>query len=192
MKIWVTRHGKTDLNAKKLMQGLTDAPLNEIGIQQARDARKLIGDITFDAVYSSPLERAVMTGSIIGNVSRDKVILDPRIIEMNFGRYELCSYYHLGAAMSLYWIFPDIFPAPDTVETMESMVSRVTDFFRELEQKDYTNVLLSSHGAIMRILCGYLCDRPNGISGRLLPKNCEIRVFDSSAPKHTYLKSYSN
>ena len=45
MKIWITRHGQTALNKQKLMQGLTDEPLNETGIQQAKEARKKIGDI---------------------------------------------------------------------------------------------------------------------------------------------------
>lgn len=65
MEIWITRHGCTNLNEKNLMQGRTDEPLNEIGIQQAREARKRIGNITFDAVYSSPLERALLTASIL-------------------------------------------------------------------------------------------------------------------------------
>ena len=55
MKIWVTRHGQTNYNKKKLMQGLTDEPLNDIGIEQAKQARHHIGDVRFDAVYSSPL-----------------------------------------------------------------------------------------------------------------------------------------
>ena len=40
MKIWITRHGQTALNKQKLMQGLTDEPLNETGIQQAKEAKK--------------------------------------------------------------------------------------------------------------------------------------------------------
>ena len=56
MKIWVTRHGQTDLNAKKLMQGRSDIPLNEKGIMQAKAARELIGDIKFDAVLCSEMQ----------------------------------------------------------------------------------------------------------------------------------------
>jgi len=190
MKIWVTRHGQTNLNKENLMQGLTNEPLNDNGRQQARKARRRISNVTFDAVYSSPLDRAIETGSIIGGVRQEDVIRDPRIIEMNFGRFELCNYYRMGPAMSLYWLYPDVFRAPDTVDTMESMVSRTRDFFRELEKKDYDNVLVSSHGVIMRILCGYLNDRPNGISGRLLPGNCEIRVFEAAGGHHIFLKSY--
>ena len=68
MRIWIARHGQTELNRKKLMQGRTDAPLNEKGIAQAKQSRKNIGDVHFDAVYASPLQRAILTGSIIGDV----------------------------------------------------------------------------------------------------------------------------
>ena len=68
MKIWIARHGQTDLNKRKMMQGLTDCPLNERGLEQARQSRRNIGDIHFDAVYASPLKRAQQTAAIIGNV----------------------------------------------------------------------------------------------------------------------------
>ena len=66
MEIWITRHGQTNLNKAHLMQGLTDEPLNETGILQAQEARERIGEVRFDAVYASPLQRAVLTASIIG------------------------------------------------------------------------------------------------------------------------------
>ena len=53
MKVWITRHGQTDLNKKQLMQGVYDEPLNETGIAQAEETRKKIGDMKFDAVYCS-------------------------------------------------------------------------------------------------------------------------------------------
>src|SRR5699024_12682984 len=57
MNIWITRHGQTDLNKRNLMQGLTDAPLNEKGIEQAKIARASMRDVKFDAVFASPLQR---------------------------------------------------------------------------------------------------------------------------------------
>ena len=65
MKIYLTRHGQTNLNKQELMQGRTDEPLNETGINQAKMARKNVENIHFDAVYSSPLIRAKKTASII-------------------------------------------------------------------------------------------------------------------------------
>lgn len=187
MKIWITRHGQTRWNKQKLMQGLTDEPLNETGIQQAKDARKKIGDIHFDAVYASPLDRAITTGAIIGGVKKEDVITDPRIIEADFGKYELKKFYLLGIRMSLYWSFPEIFPAPKTVETIESLVSRSSSFLKELETKDYENVLVACHGGIIRALKGYLEEKENGISWRPKPHNCEIWIYEYKDGKHKRL-----
>ena len=92
MKIWITRHGQTDLNRTRRMQGRVECPLNEKGISQARQSRKNIDDIHFDAVYASPLQRAQMTGSIIGDVDPSEIIVDPRLIETDFGIYEKRKY----------------------------------------------------------------------------------------------------
>ena len=191
MKIWITRHGQTRFNRSRLMQGLTDEPLNEKGIEQAERAREVIGDVRFDAVYSSPLIRAKQTASIIGGVGIEEVITDPRIIEADFGKYELHKYYLLGPAMTLYWALPEIFPAPATVETIASLRKRSSDFLKELEQKDYENVLVSCHGGIMRALTGYMMDKKNGIVWRPKPHNCEIRVFESVDGKHTFVETIS-
>ena len=190
MKIWIARHGQTDLNKKKLMQGRTDAPLNEKGIEQARRSRQNIGDVRFDAVYSSPLQRAKLTGAIIGGVDISEVIEDPRIIETDFGRYEKRRYYALGLPMTAYWTMPRIFPAPPTVESIESMQERAPSFLKELETHDYDNVLVACHGGIMRALCGYLDEAPDGLRWERA-KNCEIRVYEYKDGHHTFLKSYS-
>lgn len=189
MRIWVTRHGQTRLNRAKLMQGLTDEPLNETGIRQATDARSKIGNITFDAVYASPLDRAVKTGAIVGGVDPADVIIDRRIIEVDFGKYEQKKYFLLGPAMTLYWALPEIFPAPKTVETTASMKARSSEFLRELEQKGYENVLISCHGGIMRALSGYLTDKKNGLMWRPKPHNCEIRVFEAKNGKHKLIRT---
>ena len=183
MKIWVTRHGQTNLNKAKLMQGLTDEPLNEVGIQQAKDARASIGDVKFDAVYASPLDRAITTASIIGGVDKKDVIIDPRIIETDFGKYEKCKYHLMGPRMTLYWALPEVFPAPKSVETIASMVERSSSFLKEIESKDYENVLITCHGGIIRALCGYLEDAPKGIKWRPKPHNCEIRVYERGCEK---------
>lgn len=188
MKIWITRHGQTRLNQQKLMQGRTDEPLNETGIRQAREARAKIEPVVFDAVYASPLDRAITTGAIIGNVDKKDVIIDERIIETDFGRYECRPYTRMGISMTLYWVLPEVFPAPKTVETIASMARRSRLFLQDLEKKDYENVLVACHGGIMRALTGYLDNRRNGIVWRPTPKNCEIRIFESVNGRHRWLK----
>ena len=188
MKIWLTRHGQTDLNKAHLMQGRIDEPLNDTGLRQALEMRSRLtarhSGLIFDAVYASPLDRAVVTASIIGNVSPEQVIRDERLIEADFGKYDRKKYYLLGPRMSLYWALPEIFPAPDSVESVSSMVSRSHSFLRELEEKEYRNVLVACHGGILRALCGYMEDRPRGIKWRPKPHNCEIRVYETENGTH--------
>ena len=174
MKVWITRHGQTALNKQQLMQGVYDEPLSEVGIEQAKEARRKIGDVKFDAVYCSPLVRAKKTAMIIGNVSEDELKVDQRIIEVNFGKYELKSYKKLGFWMSLYWLLPEIIPAPKTVEPVSSMVARSRSFLEDLKKEDYENVL----GGIIRALCGVLEHRRKGIKWRPRPENCEIRKYE--------------
>ncbi len=89
MRIWLTRHGQTDWNKERKMQGRTDIPLNGTGIAQAREMRTKLTDaypgLTFDAVYASPLGRAVTTAEIIGDVPEDSIVTDERLTEASFG-----------------------------------------------------------------------------------------------------------
>lgn len=108
MTIWLTRHGQTNLNKQHLMQGRTDEPLNETGRAQARAARAQLGDMHFDAVYASPLQRAIETGAIMGDIPMDEVIIDERLIEADFGRFEKKGYTKMSLPMSLYWALPEL------------------------------------------------------------------------------------
>ena len=188
MKIYVTRHGQTDYNKKRMMQGRSNIPLNDVGLNQARERRKELGNIKFDAVYSSPLIRAVQTAEIIGNVDREEIIRDERIIEADFGPYELKNYYGTGLSMMAYWSFPELFPAPKGVETIREMRERTMSFLRELEKKDYETVLVACHGGIIRPIRGYLEDKKSGIIWRPRPKNCEIFVYESIDGKHRLIQ----
>ncbi|MCR5293838.1 MAG: histidine phosphatase family protein [Lachnospiraceae bacterium] len=188
MKIYLTRHGQTNLNKKSLMQGLTDEPLNEKGLAQAGAMRERLGGLHFDAVYASPLDRAVMTGAIIGGVAPSEVIRDPRLIEADFGNYEKKKFYLLGPFMMSYWLFPELFPAPKSVETVDSLRRRSASFLRELEGKEYETVLVACHGGIMRALSGYLEDRKNGLLWRPKPRNCEVRVYEAEDGRHRTLE----
>jgi len=187
MKIWLVRHGQTDLNKAKKMQGRSDIPLNETGIAQAKTAASKAAGVHFDAVYASPLQRAVTTASIIAGIPASEIITDERLIEADFGKYEARLYHWMGLPMTLYWALPEVFPAPRTVETIASMVERSSSFLRDLEDhlKDhsYENVLISCHGGIMRPLCGYLEGRPNGIVWRPKPRNCEFRIYSRNNEK---------
>jgi len=178
MNIYLTRHGQTKYNKLELMQGLTDEPLDEVGLGQAEEVKEKLSGIRFDAVYASPLCRAVKTASVISGLPEEDIIKDERIIEVDFGKYELKPYKKLGFHMTIYWLLPEIIPAPKTVEPIKSMVKRSKSFVDDLKKKDYENVLIVCHGGIIRALCGVLENRRNGIKWRPKPQNCEVRKYE--------------
>ena len=87
MQIYIIRHGETALNAKGLLQGITDEPLNRNGISLAAETGRNLRGITFDACISSPLTRARQTAEILLRESGNEGVpieFDDRIMERDF------------------------------------------------------------------------------------------------------------
>lgn len=61
MKLYVVRHGQTDGNVNKIVDGVRDIGLNDNGIEQAKTTRDNLKDIDFDLIICSPLLRTKHT-----------------------------------------------------------------------------------------------------------------------------------
>ena len=109
--LYVIRHGKTDWNQKYKLQGRTDIPLNEEGIEMARQACERYKDVHFDVCYCSPLTRARQTAELLLEGRDVPVIYDDRLLEMGFGIYEGTEYVYDK---------PDCHRIPDTNEAVLS------------------------------------------------------------------------
>ena len=59
MKVYLMRHGETDWNKARRLQGQSDIALNEFGIELAVKTAEGLKDVVFDAAFSSPLQRAI-------------------------------------------------------------------------------------------------------------------------------------
>ena len=88
MKLYIVRHGETDWNKARKIQGQSDIPLNAFGRHLARETAKGLADVHFDLCFTSPLSRAKETARIILEGRDVPIIEDPRIEEMSFGVYE--------------------------------------------------------------------------------------------------------
>ena len=85
---YCVRHGRTEWNKERRFQGISDIPLSEEGILQARKAKPMYDKLYFEEIFSSPLSRAVETAKIITEDRHLPIRIDERIIERSFGRFE--------------------------------------------------------------------------------------------------------
>ena len=78
MKLYIIRHGETEWNTVKRMQGQTDIPLNENGINLAKKVGKYMRKIHFDYIIRSPLDRAKTTARLVTEYRDIPLITDKR------------------------------------------------------------------------------------------------------------------
>ena len=91
MKIYMIRHGETDWNKKRKLQGQVDIPLNEFGKLLAKETAPALADVPFAVCYTSPLKRAAETARLVLGDREVPIVPDKRIQEMSFGEFEgLC------------------------------------------------------------------------------------------------------
>lgn len=83
--LYIFRHGETDWNIAKKMQGIADIPLNEHGIAQAHDLADKLSNVHFDCIYTSSLSRAVQTAKIVASKNKTKIITLDGLWEWNLG-----------------------------------------------------------------------------------------------------------
>lgn len=186
-KIYIVRHGQTDLNKKHILQGRVDEPLNEGGILQAKAAAALLDSlgVTIDAVWSSPLERARDTARAI--VGADVPIrTDERLLEMDYGPYEGIDL--TTPPEEIITFFSDFVhqPAPEGMEPLPGVVQRLGGFLEELrEDLPEGNVLLSTHAIAMKGALEYLTPASGGSYWGKHIKNCDIYVTELQDGKFT-------
>lgn len=190
MNLYILRHGETDWNKAMRMQGQVDIPLNEYGIQLAKETKEGLKDIKFDYIFSSPLIRAVETAKIVTGAMEDRIITDDRIKEISFGEYE--GKYPDERPPE----FMDFFKAPDkyipakNAESYEQLCERTSDFikdriFKIAVNEPEANVLISGHGAMNKsILLFFKKLEIKDIWSGPFQKNCCVSLIDIKSPEN--------
>lgn len=176
MKLYVVRHGQTDGNVNKIMDGVRDIDLNDNGKEQAKTTRNNLKDIDFDLIICSPLLRTKHTMEII-NINNYPILLDKRIIERDCGEFTGLPFDSLDR--DLYWNYNDT-TIYEKAESMEHLFNRVYKFLDEIKEiyKDKT-ILLVTHEGITKVINCYFNGIPkDGNLQTLGLKNCEIKIYD--------------
>ena len=187
MNIYFIRHGETDWNKVRKLQGQIDIPLNEFGRQLAVETAPALKDISFDIVFTSPLGRAKETMEIVLGGRDVKVVEDERIMEMGFGIYE--GYYCKGENFNIpdpefhyFYDAPEKYKAPQNGEDFFMISARLEQFLQQVlsdkELQDKT-ILISTHGAALCGLLRLIKKRPmREYWGNGVHKNCAVTYVE--------------
>ena len=178
--IYIIRHGKTELNKANVLQGRSDHPLNDEGIQQAKEAAMKLQGVAFSHVFSSPLIRALQTAELI--VPGLTPVIDERLIEMDYGPYEGLDLNHLPPEILTF--FSDFVhnPAPEGMEQLSSVVERAGAFLEEIRSLK-GNILISTHAIAMKGLLEYLTPESKGSYWSKYIGNCAIYLAENTDGK---------
>lgn len=155
MKLVMVRHGQTDYNQKRLVQGRINNPLNNHGKKQARDLAQIFinQNETFDHIISSPLSRALETAHIIRKkLNMDKpIIVEHQLIERDFNELDGLS---IDVAMPL--VKQKGYTHPG-YEMDHILINRVTKAIKRLAQRyQDENVLCVVHSHVIKALLVYV------------------------------------
>lgn len=178
--IYFVRHGQTNCNLNKIIAGQQDVPLNENGIEQARETALSLKDVKFAACYCSPLKRAKQTCAEILQYHKQLVpIYDKRIQARFYGKMEnqptsaiTFNRWKVGA--------DDEQIKALEMETVMDLYQRVADFFDEiLAMYPNQNVLVVGHSCIGRAVSGYFNGIPEDYDfSNLKIPNAKVVIFD--------------
>lgn len=181
MRILLTRHGQTDWNVEKRVQGRTDIELNETGIKQAYQTRETLLNEKIDVIISSPLKRARKTAQIIGEGRNIPIIIDKDIQERAFGIVEGKTakdddFIEIFDEMWDYKInkkYEDAESIGELFERIEKFLVRIKE-----EYKDKT-VLLVTHGGVTVAIRAHFEGIPKGMERirGLGIDNCEVKEY---------------
>lgn len=143
----LVRHGQTDWNAARRIQGRSDIPLNPVGRSQARAAARLLGDRHWHAVVASPLQRAFDTGGIIARgLGLDEPLAVPGLAERSYGDAEGMTGPELTER------FPGGIEGGRVpgCETRAEVVERATAALLELAERfPGSSIVVATHGAVI-------------------------------------------
>lgn len=170
-ELCLVRHGETDWNQQRKIQGYRDIPLNARGRAQAGLAAEYLAGEKWDWMYSSPLSRAYDTASAIAErVGIRNIRVDQRLRERSFGEAE-------GIDVNLYREKYSGAPIPGA-ETWEDVQARAVEVINYLAMRHPdSRVLAVAHGGFISVLLALLS---NGeINPRKEPlKNVCMNMFE--------------
>ena len=172
----LVRHGETLHNVAGIAQGWGDSELSERGARQVAALGERLISYKPDAIYSSPLQRALTTAQAISDSTGLEVNVIDELREMNYGAWEGRSFLDVrktDEASYRKWIAEEDFACPEG-ESHNGVLARMRHAFDQVRTK---RPVIVTHGTAIRIGATALLNVPLSLSRQLAQDNAAINVF---------------
>lgn len=185
LEIYILRHGETEWSKSGQHTGLTDIPLIDEGVKQAKALKKALSGIEFDKVFCSPLLRAKQTCQQCGLL--DGAVINSDLLEWDYGDYEGMTTHQIHNSDPSWTVFTK---DPKNGETSMQVEARADRLIEEAKKYDGKIAFFSS-GHFSRALAARWLGFPvsHGRYFKLSPATFSILSFE-----HDYqvIKSWNN
>ena len=176
------RHGQAENNTKKILAGRTPGiNLTETGRKQAEQAGAMLKSLNVSSIYSSPIDRAMQTASIVGKHCDVEPISDDRLIELYMGKFTMIPYNeifekHGNVFLKFYEGSLEI--SHNGVESFAEVQKRVFDIvdFVKNKHKD-ENVVLVTHMDPIKAIIGKVLSLQPEVLFQLIIANASLNII---------------
>jgi len=182
LQVYLVRHGETQWNAERRIQGQSDSPLTAKGEQQAMQVATRAKELGITHIISSDLGRTRRTAEIIAQACGCDILLDPRLRELNMGVLETRNIDSLTEEEENWrrqlvnGTVDGRIPEGESMQELSDRVNAALESCRELPQG--SRPLLVSHGIALGCLVSTILGLPAWAERRLRLRNCSISRVD--------------
>jgi 2,3-bisphosphoglycerate-dependent phosphoglycerate mutase len=163
MILFLVRHGESQFNAEGRIQGQLDIPLSELGRCQAAAIADRLAAEPLDAIYSSPLSRALETATAIAARHKVKVQLENRLMEIHAGLFQGLTRLEMMERFpeeERRWTAREADFRIHGGETRRELAERGRTVLESIRETGLKHVAVVSHGAILTGALKALLDIP--------------------------------
>lgn len=183
LQVYLVRHGETQWNAERRIQGQSDSPLTAKGEQQAMQVATRAKELGITHIISSDLGRTRRTAEIIAQACGCDIIFDSRLRELNMGVLEKRHIDSLTEEEEKNWrrqlvngTVDGRIPEGESMQELSDRVNAALESCRDLPQG--SRPLLVSHGIALGCLVSTILGLPAWAERRLRLRNCSISRVD--------------
>lgn len=183
-KIILTRHGHVAGIEPLRFRGRADIPLTHLGELQAKAVAARIAQIWRPAaIYTSPMERCVVTGGLIGAACGIEATKLDQLNDLDYGVWQWKTHEEVREKwpelLAAWHVTPQLVRFPDG-DSLQDLVARTADALREMLQRHATTevVVMVGHDSVNRALLLQLLDQPLSAYWRITQSPCALNEID--------------